>query len=186
MTHQHPAVADIHRLFGSRGQSLYGGEAVTQLEHGLQTAALAERAGSTPALVTAALLHDVGHLLHDLADDAPDHGVDDVHEQAGARWAERWFGPAVVRPLELHVAAKRYLCATDANYFARLSPPSVLSLKLQGGPMSADEVRAFEADPHFADAVRLRHWDETAKIVGLDTPPLDHFLGYVERAILEA
>jgi phosphonate degradation associated HDIG domain protein len=185
MTTKHPVVAEVQHLFDSRGQSLYGGEAVTQLEHGLQSAALAERAGSTPALITAALLHDVGHLLHDLADDAPDHGIDDAHEQLGARWARRWFGPAVVRPLELHVAAKRYLCATDENYFKRLSPPSVLSLRLQGGPMSAAEVREFESDPHFADAVRLRHWDETAKVAGLETPPLDHFLGYVGQTATE-
>lgn len=177
-----PAAIELQRLFYDRGGSLYGGEVVTQLEHALQAAALAERARSTPALVTAALLHDVGHLLHDLADDAPDHGIDDAHERAGARWAERWFGPAVVRPLELHVSAKRYLCATDEGYFRRLSPPSVLSLRLQGGPMSADEVRAFEDDPHFADAVRLRHWDEAAKVAGLETPSLDHFLRYVEHA----
>jgi phosphonate degradation associated HDIG domain protein len=162
---------------------LYGGEAVTQLEHGLQAAALAERAGATPALITAALLHDVGHLLHELADDAPDHGIDDIHEQTGARWAERWFGPAVVRPLELHVAAKRYLCATDENYLARLSPPSLLSLKLQGGPMSADEVQRFEADSHFVDAIRLRHWDEAAKVAGLATSSLEHFLGYIEQTV---
>lgn len=176
------ATEAVLQLFADRGGSLYGGEAVTQLQHALQTAALAEQARSTPELIAAALLHDVGHLLHNLADDAPDHDIDDVHEATGARWAERWFGAAVVRPLELHVAAKRYLCATDVQYFARLSPPSVQSLRLQGGPMSADEVAAFEADPHFADAVRLRHWDEAAKDPERATPPLDHFLTFVEQA----
>lgn len=173
---------DVLRLFRERGQSLYGGEAVTQLEHALQAAVFAEQANSSPDLIAAALLHDVGHLLHDLADDAPDHGIDDAHETAGARWAERWFGPAVVRPLELHVAAKRYLCAADERYFQRLSPPSMQSLRLQGGPMSPAEARAFEQEPFFADAVRLRHWDEAAKVAGFETPPLEHFLRYVELA----
>lgn len=172
----------VRDVFTRRGRSRYGSEAVSQLEHALQAAAFAERARSTPELVTAALLHDVGHLLHDLADDAPERGVDDVHEQAGASWAEQWFGPAVVRPLALHVAAKRYLCATDANYRFRLSAPSVRSLELQGGPMTPDEVRIFELDPYFHDAVRLRHWDEAAKVPGLETPTLDHFLSAVALA----
>ncbi len=105
---------EVQRRFRERGQSLDGGEAVTQQEYALQAAGFAEQTNSTPELVAAALLHD-------LADDAPDHGIDIAHETAGARWAERSFGPAVVRPLELHVAAKRHLCATDERYFQRLS-----------------------------------------------------------------
>jgi [1-hydroxy-2-(trimethylamino)ethyl]phosphonate dioxygenase len=177
----HPATAEVSRLFTERGYSQYGGEAVSQLEHALQAAMFAERDQASPELICAALLHDIGHLLHNLPNDAPETGIDDVHESLGGRWAVRWFGPAVVRPLALHVSAKRYLCATDPAYYQRLSEPSVLSLRLQGGPMSPDEVNAFEADPYFADAVRLRHWDEAAKVVDLETPPLDHFLNYVEK-----
>ncbi len=178
------AIDSIRRVFQERGASRYGHEAVSQLEHALQAACFAERAQSTPELVTAALLHDVGHLLHDLDDDAPEQGVDDQHERAGARWLEQWFGPAVVRPMELHVAAKRYLCTTDANYYGRLSEPSIVSLRLQGGPMSPSEVSEFERDPFHQDAVRLRHWDEAAKVPEMITPPLEHFLLTVSKAVI--
>jgi phosphonate degradation associated HDIG domain protein len=178
----HPAAEEVARLFAERGHSRYGGEAVTQLAHALQAATFAERAHASPELICAALLHDLGHLLHNLPNDAPESGVNDAHESLGSRWAARWFGPAVVRPLALHVAAKRYLCATDPDYLERLSEPSAVSLRLQGGPMSPAEAAAFEADPYFADALRLRHWDEAAKVADLETPPLDHFLYYVERA----
>lgn len=178
----HPATAEVARLFAERGQSQYGGEAVTQLAHALQAATFAEQSQASPELICATLLHDLGHLLHNLPNDAPESGVNDAHESLGGRWAAHWFGPAVVRPLALHVAAKRYLCATDPDYFERLSEPSVISLRLQGGPMSPAEATAFEADPFFADAVRLRRWDEAAKVVDLETPSLEHFLHYVECA----
>jgi phosphonate degradation associated HDIG domain protein len=178
-------VSEIARLFNERGDSEYGGEAVTQLEHALQGAMLAEQDGADSALISAVLLHDVGHLLHNLSDDAPDHGIDDHHEVLAARWLSRRFGPEVVEPARLHVAAKRYLCATDSDYQASLSPPSLLSLKLQGGPMSAEEARQFEASPHFKAAIRLRHYDDQAKVAGLATPDLGHFLELV-RAVLPA
>jgi [1-hydroxy-2-(trimethylamino)ethyl]phosphonate dioxygenase len=180
------ATLAIRELFEARGSSIYGGEAVTQLEHALQAVELAERAKSTPDLITAALLHDVGHLLHDLPDDAPDAGVDDAHESLGAKWAARWFGPAVVRPLQMHVQAKRYLCATNEEYFARLSPPSRQSLSLQGGPMSEEEVLEFVDDPYFRDAIRLRYWDEAAKIPGHPTPPLEHYLQVAAKVVTGA
>src|SRR5579871_1803106 len=137
-------VAEIDRLFRERGRSRYGGEAVTQLEHALQAAALAEQEGARPALIAAALLHDVGHLLHDLPDDAPERDVDDRHESLAARWLAGRFGPEVVDPVRLHVAAKRYLCATAPGYLDGLSPPSLHSLELQGGPMSPGQARRFE------------------------------------------
>ena len=84
----------------------------------------------------AALLHDVGHLLHDLPDDAPDDGIDDVHEQLGDHWLKKFFVPAVCDPVRLHVDAKRYLCAVEPDYLATLSPPSLHSLRLQGGPFT--------------------------------------------------
>jgi phosphonate degradation associated HDIG domain protein len=175
-------IEEVRRMFRERGGSEYGGEAVTQQEHALQAAMLAERAGAEAALVAAALLHDVGHLLHDLPADAPDQGIDDGHEHAAARWLAEWLPPETVEPVRLHVAAKRYLCATDPVYHARLSAPSIQSLKLQGGPMSEAEVAAFRASPHFSAAVRLRAWDEAAKVPGLPTPDVEHYLKAVKSA----
>ncbi|MFO0950473.1 MAG: metal-dependent phosphohydrolase [Isosphaeraceae bacterium] len=151
---RHPVTDEVLALFRERGGSQYGKEAVTQLEHALQAATFAERDGAAPALVAAALLHDVGHLLHDLPDDAPDKGVDDRHEGLAAAWLKPRFGPDVVVPVALHVDAKRYLCAVDPAYFGILSAPSVQSLALQGGPMSPEEVARFESRPFFQDAVR--------------------------------
>jgi phosphonate degradation associated HDIG domain protein len=182
MENSRPATQAVLQLFADRGDSEYGGEAVTQREHALQSAALAEADGASSALIAAALLHDIGHLLHDLPADAPDRGIDDLHENSGAAWLQRHFGPAVAEPVKLHVAAKRYLCAVDAEYLGRLSPPSVQSLQLQGGAMSADEVRDFEQHPRFRDAVRLRHWDDTAKVAGLATPDLTHFVRHLDAA----
>lgn len=170
-----PATAAVIELFRQRGGSQYGGEAVSQLEHALQVATLAEASGATSALIAAALLHDIGHLLHDLPDDAPERGIDDQHERIGARWLEERFTPAVVQPVKLHVAAKRYLCAVDPGYLQNLSEPSRISLVLQGGPMRADEVLAFEREPFARDAARLRRWDEAAKAPMSPTPPIDHF-----------
>jgi phosphonate degradation associated HDIG domain protein len=175
----------IRRLFRERGGSQYGGEAVSQLEHALQAAQSAETEGAQPSLIAAALLHDVGHLLHKLPDDAPDDGIDDRHEALAASWLSKRFGSAVVEPVRLHVTAKRYLCSVDAEYARQLSPPSQLSLKLQGGPMTPEEARQFEAHPFFDDAVRLRRWDEAAKVVGLPTPDLEHYARIVELALAE-
>jgi phosphonate degradation associated HDIG domain protein len=169
-------IEQILRMFRERGGSGYGGEAVTQREHALQAAHFARQTGASPALVAAALLHDIGHLLHDLPDDAPDQGVDDRHEQLGAAWLRRWFGPETAEPVRLHVAAKRYLCAAEPAYFEHLSEPSLVSLRLQGGPMSADEVEQFRASPHFEAAVLLRRWDEAAKIPGIADAGVEQYV----------
>src|SRR5262245_10975832 len=127
----------VFRLFETAGSALYFGEAVTETEHALQSAALATAAGAGPTVVAAALLHDVGHLLHSLGEDFTDRGIDDHHENAGAAWLARHFRPEVVGPVRLHVAAKRYLCAVDPDYLAALSAVSQASLRLQGGPFDA-------------------------------------------------
>ena len=181
MNTQHLTAAEIIALMRSRGDSQYGGEAVTQVEHALQSATLAEQAGAPPSLIVAALLHDIGHLLHELPDDAPDDGVDDHHETSGQRFLEKLFDPPVTEPVRLHVAAKRYLCATDATYDDQLSEPSRTSLALQGGPMSPIEVAQFEAHPNAEDAVRLRRWDDLAKIPDQPTPDLSHFARYLNE-----
>jgi phosphonate degradation associated HDIG domain protein len=177
-----PAAEEVTRLFRERGNSNYGQEAVTQLQHALQAAFFAEREQAAPTLIAAALLHDVGHLLHDLSEDAPNQGTDDRHEDLAAQWLRERFRANVVEPVALHVEAKRYLCAVDADYQPQLSPASLLSLRLQGGPMTEAEMRCFEERPFFRAALRLRRWDDAAKVVGLETPPLEHFLPYIEAA----
>ncbi len=172
-------LVDLYR--GESARTRYD-ESVTEHEHALQAAALADGQGAGDELVAAALLHDVGHLL--LRDHRPiddDLDVDLRHEQAGADALDELFGPDVAEPVRLHVAAKRYLCAVEPDYHDRLSPASVRSLAVQGGVMSPDEVAAFEAGDHADGAVRLRRWDEEAKVAGLDVPPLDHWLPLLRR-----
>ncbi|QDU27912.1 hypothetical protein ETAA8_30030 [Anatilimnocola aggregata] len=148
----------------------------------MQAAFFAEREGASSPLIVAALLHDVGHLLHDLPADAPDRGIDDRHEELGAHWLQARFAANVCDPVQLHVVAKRYLCAVEPTYLGQLSAPSIQSLGLQGGPMSPDEARQFEQHPHFCDAVRLRKWDDAAKVEGLVTPYIEHFAPHLDAA----
>src|ERR1700722_18692064 len=176
-------IAEIAQLFARRGREMYSGEPVTQTEHALQAALQAEQSGADAALITAALLHDVGHLLHDLDEDCAEEGIDDKHEALGAEWLSLHFGFEVVEPVRLHVAAKRYLCAVDEEYLARLSDASRLSLRLQGGPFTTAQARKFEEHPCFAAAIQLRRWDEEAKIPQLVTPPLEHYLGHARAVI---
>lgn len=165
----------IIELFEERGNSLYGGEAVSQTEHALQAALAAENEGAEPALVAAALLHDLGHLLHHLPEDSAEHGIDDHHEDLACRWLERHFGPEVTEPIRLHVAAKRYLCAEEPGYHEALSDASRLSLEIQGGPFSPEEAEELRDHPQGPSAIRLRRWDDLAKVVGLKTPDLAHY-----------
>lgn len=182
MSH-HPVTDEVLSLFRSHGGSRYGGEDVSQLEHALQAAYFAEQEGARSSLIAAALLHDIGHLLHDLPADAPEHGIDDEHEALGSRWLATRFGPEVCEPVRLHVAAKRYLCAVEPTYFNHLSGPSIQSLALQGGPMSPADVEEFEASPFYTDAVRLRRWDERAKIPNFVTPYIEHFAAHLDAAV---
>jgi len=176
---------EILRLFSAHGDSQYGREVVTQREHALQCAALAEQAQAPPTLIAAALLHDIGHLLHNLPDDAPDEGIDDAHEELAGQWLRERFPASVSEPVRLHVAAKRFLCATDSDYHAQLSPPSQQSLQLQGGPMSTAEVMQFQSHPFSRDAIALRRWDDTAKIPGHPTPGVQHYAPIIVH-VLEA
>ncbi|RCS46278.1 HD domain-containing protein [Bremerella cremea] len=177
-------VADILRLFRDRGDSAYGYEAVSQLEHALQAATLAVEANASSELISAALLHDIGHLLHELPDDAPDQGIDDHHENSGFHFLKSHFGPATYEPVRLHVDAKRYLCAVKAEYHEQLSEPSQVSLRLQGGPMNPEEVSQFESNPFYQAAVELRYWDDTAKDPAMKTPPLEAFEVHLRQAVL--
>ena len=170
------AADEILALYATRGAAAYFGERVSMSEHALQAAHFARVAGAAETLVLAALLHDVGHLIEPVPDELEDWTSDAHHEELGARWLARRFPREVCEPVRLHVPAKRYLCATDAGYLRQLSAASVHTLKLQGGPMSVEETRAFEREPYYREAVRVRHWDDQGKVAGLTVPPLEAYL----------
>ena len=174
-------VGVIAELFASEGLAGYLGEDVTQAVHMLQTAALAERDGAGDALIAAALLHDVGHFTGAVTGQDLMRGTDNRHSEQGAAWLARWFGPEVTEPVRLHVDAKRYLCATEPSYLEVLSPASVYTLGVQGGPMQDAELAEFEASPHAADACRVRRWDDAAKDPDAPVPPFDHFRPVLRR-----
>jgi phosphonate degradation associated HDIG domain protein len=177
------SLQDIEQLFTDKGGEQYTGEPVTQLEHALQCAMLAENEGADDALVTAALLHDLGHLLHDLGATPTLQGVDDVHQYRALPFLRGLFGDDVLDPIKLHVDAKRYLCATRAEYFAALSDDSRRSLALQGGTFSPVQADAFIRQAGAEAAVRVRIWDDLAKAEGLATPPLSHFMQRALRCV---
>ena len=187
-------LADIEVLFQQHGGSQYSGEPVTQLEHALQTALLAEQADADDELVTAALLHDLGHLLASHHNSAPDsssdtptlQGIDDLHQYIALPFLRGVFSDRVLDAVRWHVDAKRYLCATRPEYLASLSADSQRSLKLQGGVFSTDEAAKFIAQAGAEEAVSLRLWDDLAKIGGLATPTLGHYLQRAERCLLKS
>jgi len=162
-------------LFERRGREAYFGEDVSTLEHSLQAAWLATQAGAGSNLIVAALLHDIGHLLHGMPENIAEHGVDGRHEVAGEAWLRSRFGPEVSEPVRLHVDAKRYLCSVEQAYLSGLSPASKQSLELQGGTFTADQQRVFERNPYFKDAVAVRRWDDAAKLPDLAVPGLSAY-----------
>ena len=173
----------LGRIFAEGASNEYLGEPVTIGEHMLQGAQLAEEAGASDEVIAAALLHDIGHFTHAFPADAADQGIDSRHEEAGAEVLEAFFPPVVIDCVRQHVDAKRYLCATRPEYFDRLSEASILSLKLQGGPMSAEEVAEFERNPNAKEIVQVRYIDEAAKIPGKVTPGFEHYMPLLQRVI---
>lgn len=176
------SIDEVLDLYARWGPENYD-EGLSQLAHALQTAALAERDGAADELVVAALLHDIGHLLDLAAAEGSwvPSEIDLAHESVGARHLSSLFGPEVTAPIALHVRAKRYRAAVDPEYAAQLSDGSTRSLDVQGGPMTDDEVAAFEGNPSFEAAVALRRWDDGGKIDGLPVPDLDHYRPVLER-----
>ena len=180
------AIADhIHALFeGPGSQQWYDGyEALSQTRHALQCAQNAVAAGAEAHLVSAAFLHDIGHLIDLNGRDKFQSGTDALHEEIGANWLGQWFPSSVTEPIRWHVAAKRYLCATESNYHASLSFASQRSLALQGGAMSAGECAAFENIRFSADAIRLRRWDDYAKDPEKPLPDFQDVMAYIIRSV---
>ena len=177
-------LTDIEKLFDQRGHEQYTGEPVTQLQHALQSGFLGEQAGASDELVTAAFLHDLGHMLHDLGETPSIHGVDDVHQYRVLPFLRGLFPDSVINAIQRHVYAKRYLCATRPEYHDSLSDDSKRSLKLQGGIFSKEEAAAFIAEAGAKDAVQLRLWDDLAKQPDLQTPGLSHYMQIARRCAL--
>ena len=173
----------IADLFASDGARDYLGEPVTQASHMLQAAALAQACAAPPPLVAAALLHDVGHFTSAITGQDLMRGTDNHHSAAGADWLAQWFGDEVTGPVRLHVAAKRYLCAVEPGYLAALSPASVYTLGLQGGPMNAAERAEFEAHPQAGAALRLRRWDDAAKDPAACPPAFGYYKSMLRRLL---
>jgi len=179
------ALDELFETIERHGAERYGMEAVSQAEHALQCAARAEDAGAPPALITAALFHDIGHLIDNRFEEAVARGLDRRHEEIGAAFLARWFGPAVTEPVRLHVEAKRYLCGAEPEYVDALSPASVRTLALQGGPLDEAARGGFLERPHAREAVAVRRWDEAAKDPAACTPPLAHFRLYADASLAE-
>jgi len=177
---------DIEQLFEERGHRAYDGESVTQLQHALQTAALAEQAGASPPLITAALLHDLGHLIAGRPGTPTLAGLDDKHQYFVLPFLRGLFGATVLEPIRLHVEAKRYLCFVEPRYEAALSADSRRSLALQGGSFDAGQAIDFASMPGAPDAIRLRRWDDQAKVPDHPTEPLAYYLDIAERAARRA
>ncbi|TIW20572.1 MAG: HD domain-containing protein [Mesorhizobium sp.] len=173
-------IADI---FERRGAESYLGEPVTMSEHMLQGAWLAEQDGAPEELVAAALLHDIGHYTSEFGTYSPDDVEDKHHDEAGGELLAPFFPPVIVECVRLHVSAKRYLCATDPTYFSKLSPASVHTLSLQGGPVSADEVAEFRRNPFHEEAVRVRIWDEGGKVANMKTRAFRDYVPLLRRVV---
>jgi phosphonate degradation associated HDIG domain protein len=169
----------LFAMMEAQGGEAYFGEPVTVLEHCLQAAYYAQKAESSKELIAAALLHDVGHLLHHEGEDVAEKGQDTRHEELGEALLAAHVPAAVTEPIRMHVAAKRYLCFAEQEYLGEISPSSLLSLGLQGGPMSAAEAEAFLAQPYAREAVELRRWDDEAKVPDLPVPALQSYLPLV-------
>ena len=173
----------ILELFARRGAEEYMGEKVSIAQHMEQSAACATDAGASDELVIASLLHDIGHFVGDFPIDALENGIDNLHEEAGARFLETFYPASVTEPIRHHVAAKRYLCATDPEYLSRLSEASVHTLKVQGGPMNPDEIAAFEKLPYLDSCLQMRIWDDEGKDPDRPHPDFSHYRELVQNLV---
>ncbi len=173
-------IAQIFQVFRERGQRHYG-ESVSEQEHALQTAEFARQYSEPDSLVLSCLLHDYGHMLHDLGENIAEQGIDARHEELGAWLLKDWFPEEILQPIRQHVASKRYLCQRNAQYRNSLSPSSQRSLQLQGGPMTETEASAFEALPFFDLCVRLRLYDDMGKVPQMPTATIESYEPLIRR-----
>lgn len=180
-------LTEIEQVFFKHRHIPYLGEVVTQLEHALQAAREAEKAHAPEVMITAALLHDIGHMVHNLPPEDINYvgfwNQDDGHEVVAEKWLARAFPDEVIQPIRWHVAAKRYLAATEPGYENQLTAASVHVLQLQGGPMNQAELQQFEASPWVQPAIAVRRWDDRAKTPGRTTPTLEHYLEIAQRCL---
>jgi predicted HD phosphohydrolase len=182
--YQRNTVVDfILDLFARRGAEAYMGEPISMAQHMEQSAACAVADSASDDLVIAALLHDIGHFVGDFPIEALENGIDNLHQEAGATFLEAYYPASVTEPIRLHVAAKKYLCAVDEQYYARLSEASVQSLKVQGGAMTEAEIKTFESNPHHLNAIQLRQYDDDGKVAGLDIKPVGNYRGKLESLL---
>jgi predicted HD phosphohydrolase len=176
-------VAFLEDIFERRGGEEYLGEPVTMAEHMLQGATIAQQNGQSEIIIVSALLHDVGHFTSEFVIFSMDDTKDKFHEDAGAEVLQDYFPTLVTDCVRYHMAAKRYLCATQPSYFDRLSDASIHSLNLQGGPMSDEEVQVFEKNPNLKEIIAVRFLDEAGKHPDMETPPFAHFAPIVQRVV---
>ena len=183
MSMEENIIAHLLNLLKTKGSDLqYGNEDVTQLEHALQCAELTEKNNFTKEIITAALLHDIGHLIYD--DEDPIHeGKDGHHENLGADYLSQYFDEIVTLPIRAHVDSKRYLSAVEKEYYELLSEASKKSLEVQGGPFTKEQADVFIKKPFMEQAVEIRRFDDQAKILNKKTPDLLHFKQYVEQSL---
>lgn len=170
-------VEEVFNLFDRFGNADYIGESISQLEHGCQAAQCAEKEGFSEEVILAALFHDIGHLC-EMNGEKPQMGGYGVmeHEKLGADFLrERGFSENIAKLVQSHVDAKRYLCFADSEYYGKLSEASKKTLEYQGGVMSKAEAAEFENDPLFRTIIRMRHWDELAKEVGVPLPDMKRY-----------
>jgi len=177
-------IALIYEIIERRGHESYLGEGLSMREHMLQTAFLAENEGGSDEEIAVALLHDIGHFTDEFPEKSLEKGLNNFHEDCGANILSGFFPETVVVAVRHHVEAKRYLCATESGYFACLSAASVNSLNVQGGPMNEAEVTIFEGHTHKNLFVKVRKWDDAAKVVGMSTPPFSHYVPVLERVLI--
>ena len=176
-------VTKLLNLLETKGSNIqYGNENVTQLEHALQCAELAEKNNFSKEIITAALLHDIGHLLYD-GEDPINEGKDGYHENLGADYLSAYYGEEVTRPIRAHVACKRYLSSVEDGYYEILSEASKISLEAQGGAFTKEEAEEFIQKPFMKEAVELRRFDDQAKVLNKETPSLEHFKNYLEESL---
>jgi phosphonate degradation associated HDIG domain protein len=186
----------IFDLYEAHGGAEYAGERITQLEHMVQAAQLAEEEGHEEEVILASFLHDIGHICvwGRLESEGPENGDSDNviarmggfgirdHEEIGAEFlTQRGFSRRLVRMVESHVEAKRWLVLREPGYYEQLSEASKRTLEFQGGPMDKEEAAAFEQYPLFGLIIRMRKWDEQAKIEGKALPDMGRYRAMMIR-----